>query len=122
MVWEGVVTAQEEMIPAELRQWRRRRESRTTGEVHEMRCSEQPYVGEVRQTAPGLSDQKHGGVIHCGRQCQRRSRLGWALRACWAHRPVGALTSGQLDIESHQGGLGGSQRAGVVRERAQLWG
>ena len=40
MVWEGVVTAQEEMIPAELRQWRRRRESRTTGEVDEMRCGE----------------------------------------------------------------------------------
>ena len=33
MVWEGVATAQEEMIPAELRYWRRSRESRTTGEV-----------------------------------------------------------------------------------------
>lgn len=68
MVWEGVVAAQEEMIPAERRQWRRRRESRTTGEVEEMRCGEQPHVGQVRRTAPGLSDQRHAGVVRCRMQ------------------------------------------------------
>lgn len=69
MVWEGVVAAQEEMIPAERRQWRRRKESRTTGEVEEMRCGEQPHVVEVRRTAPGLSDQRQAGVIRCRMQC-----------------------------------------------------
>lgn len=68
MVWEGVVAAQEEMIPAERRQWRRK-ESRTTGEVEEMRCGEQPHVVEVRRTAPGLSDQRQAGVIRCRMQC-----------------------------------------------------
>ena len=110
MLREVMVTTQEEIISAELRQWRRRRESRAVWVVDSMRCGEQPYVGEVGRTTPGWSDQMDGGVLHCRRRrwkrdggvlhcrrqrwkrdggvlhCRRRrwkrSRLGWGtLRA-----------------------------------------
>lgn len=77
-----------------------------------MRCSDHQYIGEFGRTTPGLNDQRDGDVLHCRRECWRRSRLGWGIHcSCRAQRPMGELTNEQLEAWSQQNSPGWRQRA-----------